>query len=41
VLPKLKETELGEQLLREVFLRWENHSVMVKWLRRFFNYLDR
>jgi cullin 1 len=31
----------GEFLLRELVLRWKNHKVMVKWLSRFFNYLDR
>ena len=28
-------------LLRELFKRWGNHKVMVRWLSRFFNYLDR
>ncbi|CAO2203520.1 unnamed protein product [Urochloa humidicola] len=40
VLPSLTEKH-GEFLLRELVLRWKNHKVMVKWLCRFFHYLDR
>ncbi|CAO2162479.1 unnamed protein product [Urochloa humidicola] len=40
VLPSLREKH-GEFLLRELVLRWKNHKVMVKWLGRFFYYLDR
>jgi cullin 1 len=40
VLPSLREKH-GEFLLRELVLRWKNHRIMVKWLSRFFNYLDR
>ncbi|KAK9815921.1 hypothetical protein WJX72_012009 [[Myrmecia] bisecta] len=40
VLPALRETR-GELLLRALVHRWENHKVMVRWLSRFFNYLDR
>jgi len=40
VLPALREKH-GEHALRELVKRWENHKVMVRWLSRFFNYLDR
>ncbi|OEL38156.1 Cullin-1 [Dichanthelium oligosanthes] len=40
VLPSLTEKH-GEFLLRELVLRWKNHKVMVRWLSRFFHYLDR
>ncbi|CAL5223551.1 g6084 [Coccomyxa viridis] len=40
VLPALKE-EQNEFLLKELHKRWNNHKVMVRWLSRFFNYLDR
>uniref|UniRef100_A0ACD5W0N4 Uncharacterized protein n=1 Tax=Avena sativa TaxID=4498 RepID=A0ACD5W0N4_AVESA len=40
VLPSLKEKH-GEFLLRELVERWKNHKVMVRWLSRFFHYLDR
>lgn len=30
-----------EFLLRELHKRWDNHKIMVRWLSRFFNYLDR
>jgi cullin 1 len=40
VLPVLKERH-GEFLLRELVLRDSNHSVMNKWLWKFFCYLDR
>ncbi|WVZ71115.1 hypothetical protein U9M48_019736 [Paspalum notatum var. saurae] len=40
VLPSLMEKH-GEFLLRELVLRWKNHKVMVRWLSRFFDYLDR
>ena len=38
--PKL-ESLSGEELLIELQLRWTNHQVMVKWMQRFFQYLDR
>jgi hypothetical protein len=28
-------------MLRELVMRWDNHKIMVRWLSRFFNYLDR
>ncbi|OVA01253.1 Cullin [Macleaya cordata] len=28
-------------MLRELVRRWGNHKVMVRWLSRFFTYLDR
>nr|CAB3473138.1 unnamed protein product [Digitaria exilis] len=40
VLPSMREKH-GEFLLRELVLRWKNHKVMIKWLSRFFHYLDR
>jgi cullin 1 len=40
VLPALREHR-DEVLLRELLNRWNNHKVMVRWLSRFFNYLDR
>ncbi|CAL8463270.1 g2804 [Coccomyxa elongata] len=40
VLPALREHH-DEYLLRELYKRWCNHKIMVRWLSRFFNYLDR
>eukprot|EP00246_Nothoceros_aenigmaticus_P018555 TRINITY_DN9759_c0_g1_i1.p1 TRINITY_DN9759_c0_g1~~TRINITY_DN9759_c0_g1_i1.p1 ORF type:complete len:748 (+),score=195.78 TRINITY_DN9759_c0_g1_i1:221-2464(+) len=40
VLPALRE-KYDEFMLRELVKRWDNHKVMVRWLSRFFNYLDR
>ncbi|PNT70498.1 hypothetical protein BRADI_2g12970v3 [Brachypodium distachyon] len=40
VVPSLKGKH-GEFLLRELVGRWKNHKVMVRWLSRFFHYLDR
>ncbi|XP_060216870.1 cullin-1-like [Lycium barbarum] len=40
VLPALREKN-DEFMLREFVKRWENHKVMVRWLSRFFHYLDR
>ncbi|XP_074279245.1 cullin-1-like isoform X2 [Silene latifolia] len=40
VLPSLREKH-DEFLLRELVNRWSNHKEMVKWLTRFFHYLDR
>ncbi|GJN05257.1 hypothetical protein PR202_ga22871 [Eleusine coracana subsp. coracana] len=40
ILPPLKEKH-GQFLLRELVHRWKNHKVMVRWLSRFFHYLDR
>eukprot|EP01026_Neomeris_dumetosa_P084477 TRINITY_DN990_c0_g1_i4.p2 TRINITY_DN990_c0_g1~~TRINITY_DN990_c0_g1_i4.p2 ORF type:complete len:239 (-),score=38.32 TRINITY_DN990_c0_g1_i4:17-733(-) len=31
----------GESLLRELLRKWDNHKVMIRWLSRFLNYLDR
>ncbi|XP_077240736.1 cullin-1-like [Tasmannia lanceolata] len=39
VLPSLREKH-DEFLLRELVKRWANHKVMVRWLSRFFHYLD-
>jgi cullin 1 len=40
VLPSLREKH-DEFMLRELVQRWANHKVMVRWLSRFFHYLDR
>ncbi|KAI3918763.1 hypothetical protein MKX01_042083 [Papaver californicum] len=40
VLPSLREKH-DEFLLRELEKRWINHKIMVRWLSRFFIYLDR
>ncbi|GLU07427.1 hypothetical protein SLE2022_243870 [Rubroshorea leprosula] len=40
VLPSLIEKH-DEFMLRELVKRWLNHKVMVRWLLRFFHYLDR
>jgi cullin 1 len=40
VKPRLQNLE-GEELLKELDLRWRNHQVMVRWMQRFFQYLDR
>lgn len=39
-MPSLKEKH-DEFMLRELVKRWANHKVMVRWLSRFFYYLDR
>ncbi|XP_075476252.1 cullin-1-like [Primulina tabacum] len=40
VLPSLREKH-DEFMLRELVNRWLNHKIMVRWLSRFFVYLDR
>ncbi|KAF7804825.1 cullin-1 [Senna tora] len=40
VLPSIKEKH-DEFMLQELVQRWANHKVMVRWLSRFFHYLDR
>ncbi|XP_023643205.1 putative cullin-like protein 2 [Capsella rubella] len=40
VLPSLREKH-DENMLEELVKRWNKHNVMVKWLARFFYYLDR
>eukprot|EP00262_Sarcandra_glabra_P016333 TRINITY_DN5291_c0_g1_i4.p1 TRINITY_DN5291_c0_g1~~TRINITY_DN5291_c0_g1_i4.p1 ORF type:complete len:771 (+),score=152.72 TRINITY_DN5291_c0_g1_i4:157-2469(+) len=40
VLPSLREKH-DEFMLRELVKRWANHKVKVRWLSRFFHYLDR
>ncbi|XP_019090945.1 PREDICTED: cullin-2-like, partial [Camelina sativa] len=40
VLPCIR-TKHDEYMLREFVLRWDNHKVLVRWLSRFFFYLDR
>lgn len=40
VLPALEGLR-GEALLKELHRRWISHNLMVRWLSRFFGYLDR
>ena len=40
VRPRLEPLN-GPALLKELDLRWSNHLVMVRWMQRFFCYLDR
>ncbi|OMO49804.1 hypothetical protein COLO4_38370 [Corchorus olitorius] len=40
VLPSI-EDKYNEFMLRELVNQWVNHKVMIKWLSRFFHYLDR
>lgn len=40
VMPSLREYN-DETLLKELYKRWDNHKLMVRWMSRFFNYLDR
>jgi len=40
VIPTLEEKQ-GEYMLKSLVTRWDNHKLMVRWLSRFFNYLDR
>nr|AAU44033.1 putative cullin 1 [Oryza sativa Japonica Group] len=40
VLPSLRDKH-DEFMLRELVKRWSNHKIMVRWLSRFFFYLDR
>mmetsp|Transcript_20406 Transcript_20406/g.49633 ORF Transcript_20406/g.49633 Transcript_20406/m.49633 type:complete len:758 (-) Transcript_20406:1630-3903(-) len=40
ILPALKQRE-DVYLLQELLKRWENHKMYIKWMDRFFTYLDR
>ncbi|KAK4730712.1 hypothetical protein R3W88_023700 [Solanum pinnatisectum] len=40
VLPSLRERH-NEFILREIVKRWANHKIMIRWLSRFFHYLER
>ena len=40
VMPKLVGLTDGP-LIIELELRWRNHQVMIRWMQRFFQYLDR
>lgn len=40
VLPALKE-KTNIALMKELLHRWSNHKIFVKWMDRFFTYLDR
>lgn len=35
------ESLQGSDLLKQFELHWKNHQVMVRWMQRFFQYLDR
>ena len=41
MLPRLSSIDDDEGLLKELDKRWRNHQVMVRWMQRFFQYLDR
>lgn len=48
VLPELQKLELDstsaqhdEELLRRLQHKWSNHELLVRWMQRFFQYLDR
>jgi cullin 1 len=36
-----KREDQGEELLSRLHSVWNNHGVMVRWMQRFFQYLDR
>jgi cullin 1 len=38
VVPVLR-VKHGSELLNELIVRWENHKVMIKWMKLFFTYL--
>lgn len=40
VAPSLRNTH-DEFFLKKLVKRWKNHKLMVKWMRKIFNYLDR
>ncbi|KAL6181259.1 hypothetical protein ACLB2K_047914 [Fragaria x ananassa] len=40
VLPALREKP-EESMLQELVKRWKNHKVMVRWLSRFYHFIDR
>ncbi|KAI3449521.1 hypothetical protein Pfo_006186 [Paulownia fortunei] len=40
IMPSLRDKH-DEFMLRELVKRWTNHKIMVRWLTRFFHYLDR
>jgi len=40
VLPSLND-KTGNALMKELLHRWNNHKIYVKWMDRFFTYLDR
>lgn len=45
VLPELQKLaqreDGGEELLEKLHVKWANHGIMVRWMQRFFQYLDR
>lgn len=40
MVPSLKDLK-GVSLLRTLCRRWQNHTLMVRWMSRIFSYLDR
>ncbi|OMO92341.1 hypothetical protein COLO4_17650 [Corchorus olitorius] len=40
VLPSIVDKYDNESMLRELVHRWANHKFMIKWLSRFFSYLE-
>lgn len=45
VLPDLQKLaqrdDSGDELLEKLHAKWMNHGIMVRWMQRFFQYLDR
>ena len=41
VNPRIEQQQSGPHVLKELQDAWKNQEVMVRWLSRFFNYLDR
>jgi cullin 1 len=45
VLPELQKLaqreDSGDELLEKLHAKWGNHGIMVRWMQRFFQYLDR
>ena len=33
--------DAGDELLEKLHAKWMNHGIMVRWMQRFFQYLDR
>lgn len=40
MLPELQRLS-NEDLLAQLYQKWVNHGIMVKWMQKFFQYLDR
>ena len=41
MLPELQRIHDGNELLELLYQKWVNHGIMVRWMQRFFQYLDR